>query len=42
MSGSKHMLEEDERPVALSMTVFKFVPGYTNAVKRRVNMSEFL
>ena len=42
LSGSKHVLEESQRPIALPMTVFKFVPGYTNAVKRRVNISELL
>ena len=37
-SGKKHLLEEE---VVASLTLFKFTPGYTNAVKRRVNICEF-
>ena len=43
-TGNKHVEEEDdeEDETMLSMTMFKFIPGFTNAVKRRVNMGEFL
>ena len=41
--GNKHVREEeDEEDVTLSLTIYKFIPGFTNAVKRRVNMSDFL
>jgi len=40
-TGKKHLREEEENIVA-SLTMFKFTPGYTNAVKRRVNICEFL
>jgi chromosome transmission fidelity protein 18 len=38
-SGTKHERVDDE--VLLSMTMFKFIPGFTNAVKRRANVGDF-
>ena len=41
--GNKHVREEEEdEDVTLSLTMYNFIPGFTNAVKRRVNMSDFL